>query len=589
MRVTCNQCNTRYRLDEKYLSRGKIRVKCKRCENIFMVKGSSNELEPTVEPSVSEVENDSTSMSPLNKTTNPNITSKTRTRILIRQENGALKECQDMAKLQRWVIEGDVSRQDQLSYDGDTWTSLGAVSALSSFFRASDRSSSQAPMPHKQTSTLKRIQQQAESTDPAWAQTGKEQEQYKPPPAPLQKDEELPRSAQEAPDPRAITPRVKTKKSRKRVFAVTGLIIIITVGISLGASPQKRQQLWQDVQIVAGNILGYLVIPEEAYEAIKQGQAYLREDSKASYEDAINSFRHALELAKGRSMSEASVGLVEALSHKALLEDEPGPTAELVRHADLAIKKDPDSPGGYRAKAYVALLEGSIQKADVEIARALYRNERDASTYVLRGTLHLKNKDRSNEAITAFRQALAIDSELPRGNYLLAKLLVLQGKIAEAKPYAKQAMDASPKHERAKSLYQEILNGEAGLARAARELDNPDKLISRAYAAYQKGNYKQAVKLYEAIIEIDPEHSEAWALLGLVYLDSGQDDLAEGALAASVNVNPRLAYTYRYQGRLYERKGERNLAIQAFQNYLSLLPTGPASAEVRQKINDLKK
>lgn len=114
-----------------------------------------------------------------------------------------------------------------------------------------------------------------------------------------------------------------------------------------------------------------------------------------------------------------------------------------------------------------------------------------------------------------------------------------------------------------------------------------DKLLQQGFEAYSRGRYREAITKYQAAVNADSDNSEAYALLGLAYLDSGNDDLAESSLEAAIRLNPRFADAHRYLGMLYSRRGDKARAISSFNTYLGLRPNGPTSDDVRRRVASL--
>ena len=117
---------------------------------------------------------------------------------------------------------------------------------------------------------------------------------------------------------------------------------------------------------------------------------------------------------------------------------------------------------------------------------------------------------------------------------------------------------------------------------------NVDQLLQEGYEAYTHQRYREAIQKYQSAIEADEENSEAYALLGLAYLDSGNDDLAESSLEASIRINPRFADSHRYLGQLYAKHGDKQSAIKEYNAYLDLRPNGPTSDDVRKRVASLQ-
>ena len=53
----------------------------------------------------------------------------------IRQPNGNAYVCKELTTLQKWIIEGKVGRDDEISLSGETWKRLGNIPELASFFQ----------------------------------------------------------------------------------------------------------------------------------------------------------------------------------------------------------------------------------------------------------------------------------------------------------------------------------------------------------------------------------------------------------------------------------------------------------------------
>ena len=109
MDVRCPRCSTEYELDETRVPDEGATVKCASCSFVFLVRKQVDE--PTqAQPREWKV----------------------------RQANGNVFTCHELTTLQRWIVEGKVSRDDDISLSGETWKRLGNIPELSSFFQVAE-------------------------------------------------------------------------------------------------------------------------------------------------------------------------------------------------------------------------------------------------------------------------------------------------------------------------------------------------------------------------------------------------------------------------------------------------------------------
>jgi predicted Zn finger-like uncharacterized protein len=163
--------------------------------------------------------------------------------------------------------------------------------------------------------------------------------------------------------------------------------------------------------------------------------------------------------------------------------------------------------------------------------------------------------------------------------------------VAAASPSPEQTQIAAASPTPAPSAAASPVPSPTAIAKASPVIHhtaNVEELLNQGFALYSKGRYKEAILKYQAAVNAAPENSEAYALLGLAYLEDGQDDLAESTLEASVRLNANFADAHRYLGMLYSKRGDKTRAIAAFNTYLDLRPNGPTSDEVRKRVATLQ-
>lgn len=106
MDVTCDKCRTEYEFDDSLISESGTTVKCTNCGHLFRI----------YKPGTPE--------------------SKRRPAWLLKQPDGSVYTFERMTTLQRWIAEGKVTRDDQVSRDGEGWQSLGTMNDLAPFFES---------------------------------------------------------------------------------------------------------------------------------------------------------------------------------------------------------------------------------------------------------------------------------------------------------------------------------------------------------------------------------------------------------------------------------------------------------------------
>src|ERR1700751_1845604 len=77
-----------------------------------------------------------------------------------------------------------------------------------------------------------------------------------------------------------------------------------------------------------------------------------------------------------------------------------------------------------------------------------------------------------------------------------------------------------------------------------------DDLVESARAAADNGNLPVAEALLKRATEVDPKNKYAWNNLGLIYLQTRQDDQAIAAFQKQIEVNPYDEYAYNNLGRV---------------------------------------
>lgn len=99
-----------------------------------------------------------------------------------------------------------------------------------------------------------------------------------------------------------------------------------------------------------------------------------------------------------------------------------------------------------------------------------------------------------------------------------------------------------------------------------------DDLVESARAAADNGDLPVAEALLKRATEVDPKNKYAWNNLGLIYLQTRQDDQAIAAFQKQIEVNPYDEYAYNNLGRVYWNDRKYDEAVKAFSKQLENNP-----------------
>jgi predicted Zn finger-like uncharacterized protein len=114
MDVVCERCQTEYEFDDALASERGTTVKCTNCGHQFKIyrrSGEAAEARPW----------------------------------MLRRADGSTITFDTLAVLQKWIVEGRVTRNDQISRDGAEWKALGSIAELESFFATAELRSAPRP------------------------------------------------------------------------------------------------------------------------------------------------------------------------------------------------------------------------------------------------------------------------------------------------------------------------------------------------------------------------------------------------------------------------------------------------------------
>ncbi len=97
-------------------------------------------------------------------------------------------------------------------------------------------------------------------------------------------------------------------------------------------------------------------------------------------------------------------------------------------------------------------------------------------------------------------------------------------------------------------------------------------MLQQALACHQKGQWSQALGLYEAVLALDANNHSAWQLLGVLYAQTGQAERAISCMERSLLIEPAQAGVLVNLGNALRSSGRPLQALARYDLALQLVP-----------------
>jgi tetratricopeptide (TPR) repeat protein len=115
-----------------------------------------------------------------------------------------------------------------------------------------------------------------------------------------------------------------------------------------------------------------------------------------------------------------------------------------------------------------------------------------------------------------------------------------------------------------------------------------DVLLARGNAMAEAGNCREARVSFRKALDARPNGVEALTGLGYCHLDIREYVLAHARFRAALGIAPRYQEALWGMAETYERQGNAERALEAYERYLDAHPSGPRSDIARRQIERLK-
>jgi len=154
--------------------------------------------------------------------------------------------------------------------------------------------------------------------------------------------------------------------------------------------------------------------------------------------------------------------------------------------------------------------------------------------------------------------------------------------VAPAQPTTEAAAPAQPSDQAAAQAEPAQVAPPVQAANAEPANHAGDVLLAQAQKAYDRGQFSQAIKLYEQANAIVPEDPAVSLGRGLTYYELGDLDHSAAAMTRVLELDPKNARAELLLGAIAQERGQAGVAKQHYKKYLELEPNGEHAAETRK-------
>lgn len=138
-----------------------------------------------------------------------------------------------------------------------------------------------------------------------------------------------------------------------------------------------------------------------------------------------------------------------------------------------------------------------------------------------------------------------------------------EGNLQDAMQTCRQILEADPNHTGARAM---LAKREAKGQRAV------PRNLTRAKELHQSGQVAEAEKAYRAILQADPNHFDAAYLLGVTFLQQRKFEAAERQIGVAIGIQPRAAAPHYNRGLALKYLDRQEEALASFNSAIALKP-----------------
>lgn len=280
---------------------------------------------------------------------------------------------------------------------------------------------------------------------------------------------------------------------------------------------RKRAKMLVDQQKYDEAILNYKVLirqnPNDINYLLLLGSLYVR----------LGERKEAIELyKKGLTIDPDNEQVNVALAFAYLFEKDQNVSEEILKKV---IEKSPDNSEALAGLGYIAMMNGNESKAEQFLNQALKSDPKNITARIYMGNLRLR-QHRPSDAKEIFEKLQAEDPNNPD----------VQEGLVNATQEEKRVLELNSKEKIETPLP----------TQPSIDSQNEDQLVKEAYAYLFDKKLDLSKELFEKVLEIDPNNSEALAGLGRIAALQKQPEEAERYYNQALELDPKNATALEY-------------------------------------------
>ncbi|MBN1961699.1 MAG: zinc-ribbon domain-containing protein [Deltaproteobacteria bacterium] len=598
MDVRCEKCLTLYELETARVPPEGVAVKCGNCNHVFRAY-------------------------PVPETINKSA-------LRLRYPNGEITPVDDMATLQRWIVERRVSRNDELAIGNDNWQHLRDIDDLAPFFAlvgdteplsTSDTTNklppltlkpppistnsasitnwknNTQPLPQFLTAGIKLNSKSVENSDSQYVVSDirsnwQNQEEY------------------------VYNLRAQPKNHLNLIILLAVLLITLLIGTILLLRPEIKKRVF-------GHKVNSLILQQ-----LHNANVELHRDSYAAIEHARSIYETILIAEPKYALAKASLAQAElnradylaeeineievaltttfaddrevaAKQHEAIVERKKEFQQRVnnaFNQAKGAIELDPDGAAGLLAIADYYRIMKAFNRMRPLLKQARQIAPQDPWLAYIEGTSVADDPTLTERAIRHFDEALEAAPDLMRVRYRLARIFQTQGNSSKALFHVETILKTVPDHERARALLNELnppppppLKPTLSNLSTDYELDSATYLQHFTLAERLRRSEKTelAIKHYNLALAQKPNDAAAYTGIGFCNLDTDNYQNALQSFKKALAAKPDFADAHFGIAEVYRMQDKKADAIKHYRKYLEITPEGDDASLAKRMLSKL--